>query len=114
VAGRLGYTTASLFYYVKGGGAWMNADYRMAAAGAASGTVAINSTRGGMMIGAGVEYLLTPQWSAKLEYAFLDFDKNSYFFGFPTIGTTTADTQVHEIKFGANYHLMPGTLPGGF
>jgi opacity protein-like surface antigen len=114
VAGRLGYTTGKLFYYVKGGGAWMNADYRMVAAGAVAGAVAINSTRGGMMIGAGAEYLLTPQWSTKFEYAFLDFANNSYFFGFPAIGLATANTQVHEIKVGANYHLMPGTLAGGF
>jgi opacity protein-like surface antigen len=107
VAGRLGYTTGNLFYYVKGGGAWMNADYRMVTAGAISGIFATNSTRGGMMIGAGAEYSVTPQWSAKFEYAFLDFSDGNFF-------GATASTQVHEIKVGVNYHLAPGTLVAGF
>jgi outer membrane immunogenic protein len=114
VAGRLGYTMGRWFYYVKGGGAWMNADYQMMTAGAIPGGVTINNTRGGMMIGFGAEYMLTPQWSAKGEYAFLDFANQSYGFGIPVFGGTTANTQVHEIKVGVNYHVAPGTLIGGF
>jgi opacity protein-like surface antigen len=114
VTGRLGYAMGNWLYYVKGGGAWMNADYRMVTAGAFPGAFAINSTRSGMMIGFGAEYMLTPQWSAKFEYAFLDFGKQSNSFGIPVVGPTTADTQIHEVKVGVNYHVMPGTLIAGF
>jgi opacity protein-like surface antigen len=55
----------------------------------------------------GTAYAVTPQWSAKFEYAFLDFSDGNFF-------GTTASTQVHEVKVGVNYHLAPGTLVGGF
>ena len=114
VAGRVGTTMGPWFYCVKGGVAWMNADYQMVTAAAIPGGVTINSTRSGLMIGVGAEYMLTPRWSAKGEYAFLDFGNQSYGFGIPVFGGTTVNTQVHEIKVGVNYHVVPGTLIGGF
>jgi outer membrane autotransporter protein len=99
--GRLGYVMGSWLLYAKGGAAWMNADYSVA-------PFSINLARGGWNIGAGAEFMLAPQWSAKAEYNFLDFGKDSLVF--PLAGTV--DTQVHEFKVGVNYHWVPGTLFG--
>jgi len=114
VAGRLGYTMGPWLFYAKGGGAWMNADYRMAAMGFVAGISPINTTRDGVTIGGGAEYMLSPQWSAKVEYSYLDFGTRGYSFAVPVFGPSTIHTRVNEVKFGMNYHWMPGMIMGGF
>jgi outer membrane autotransporter protein len=113
--GRLGYVQGAWLYYVKGGGAWMNADYRLVVNSGLGGAASISPNRNGWTIGAGAEYMLSPQWSAKLEYSYLDFGRNTYGFAIPGGGAgLTFNTQVHEVKVGANYHWAPGTLSGQF
>ena len=105
--GRVGYVINDwMVLYAKGGAAWINADYSLAASGPFGGG-SVNDTRGGIAVGLGAEWMFAPGWSGKLEYAFLDFSDGNFF-------GATASTQVHEIKIGANYHLAPGTLVGGF
>jgi opacity protein-like surface antigen len=114
VAGRLGYTLGPWLFYAKGGGAWMNADYHMVAQGFNTGMSAINTTRTGVTIGGGAEYMLSPRWSAKVEYAYFDFGTRSYNFTVPVFGPSTVHTRVNEVKFGMNYHWLPGMIMGGF
>jgi len=97
--------------YAKGGAAWMNADYALTAAGAGVmiGPASVKATREGWTVGGGLEAYFAPNWSAKLEYDFLDFGNYSY--GFPVTGTAISfNTQVHEFKLGVNYHLLPGAF----
>jgi outer membrane autotransporter protein len=108
--GRLGYVMGGWLLYMKGGVAWMNADYNLTAAG--GGPVfgaSINTTRVGWNIGAGAEFMIAPQWTAKAEYNYLDFGSDNFNFG---IAGATINTQVHEFKVGLNYHWLPGTLFG--
>ena len=101
LAGRLGWlVTPQWLLYVKGGAAWadVSADY-LGPASTASGS----DTPVGWALGGGVEYMFTQQWSAKLEYLYLDFD--------PTItacGGLCVDAilvEVHTLKAGVNYHF---------
>jgi outer membrane immunogenic protein len=108
LTGRLGYVQNNWMLYVKGGAAWMNADYSVTAPGFAA---ASNVTRAGWTIGAGAEYMIMPNWTAKLEYDYLDFGNDGVNLG---LAGANFDTQVHQIKLGVNYHLMPGTLFGRF
>ena len=59
------------------------------------------TTRAGWTVGAGVEYAFAPQWSAKLEYNYMDFGTQAVSFapGF----STDIDQQIHAVKFGINY-----------
>jgi outer membrane immunogenic protein len=82
-------------WYVKGGAAWADAEYTLAGVGA------VSDTRVGWTLGTGVEWALAPQWSAKLEYNYLDFGKDNYTLGTPF----EIDTQVHLIKAGINYRF---------
>ncbi len=102
--GRLGYVQNNWMFFVKGGAAWINADYSVAATGLAA---ASNVTRDGWTIGAGAEYMIAPNWSAKIEYDYLDFGNSGV-----NLGPAGAnfDTQVQEAKVGLNYYFMPGTL----
>jgi opacity protein-like surface antigen len=108
--GRVGYVISDWVLYAKGGAAWINADYSLAASGPFGGG-SVNSTRGGYALGSGAEWMFGPGWSTKLEYDYLGFDSNSYAFG--GVGTTI-NTHVQLIKVGVNYHLQPGAFFGWF
>jgi outer membrane immunogenic protein len=110
--GRLGFAASNMLIYVKGGGAWM--DVRYSAAALAGGVViigpaTIDDTRAGWTVGAGLEYGLTPNWSAKIEYGYLDFGSKTYTFTAPGATATAAiDSQYHVIKGGINYRFSWG------
>jgi opacity protein-like surface antigen len=109
VNGRLGYVMGPLLVFAKGGGAWINADYQFSVTN--SGVIAassVNSTRSGWNAGVGLEYLLSPRWSAKAEYDYLDFGSTTVGLATPLGNGATFKTQVNEVKIGLNYHF------GGF
>jgi opacity protein-like surface antigen len=110
IDGRLGYVMGPVLIYARGGAAWMNADYALTAAGAITGLSSVKATRDGWTIGGGLEAFIMPNWSAKLEYDYLDFGNYSYSFP-PVTGTAFGfKTEVHEVKVGMNYHLLPGAF----
>jgi len=126
ISGRVGYAFDRLLIYGKAGGAWANSQYSVftnttftVGNGAPppvtvpSGTMVDAATvnRFGFMLGAGVEYALTPQLSVKAEYEYLDFGRQRI-----TVVPTTAvvspfdedirqRVQIAEIAF--NYKLDP-------
>jgi outer membrane autotransporter protein len=111
--GRLGWIQGAWLLYVKGGVAWMNADYTMTAAGGGFAFAnSTNITRVGWNVGVGAEYQIMPQWTAKVEYNYLDFGSDNVNFAVPVFGGSNINTQVHEFKVGVNYHWIPGTLFG--
>jgi opacity protein-like surface antigen len=114
---RLGYVDGPLLIYAKGGAAWMNARYMLnfqtgypvclsnPLCSGVSSTAFVSNTRPGWTIGTGIEYLLSPKWSAKAEYAFLDFGPHTVGTNVLVPGTSlAAETRVHELKAGVNYH----------
>jgi outer membrane immunogenic protein len=109
--------------YVKGGVAWADTDYHVDFLG--TNFLNASSTRTGAMVGAGVEHAFAPNWSAKLEYNFMDFDTDNLGFGFGTCSQDTRLTSIradvcrtgikadvtqkmHLIKFGLNYRFWGG------
>jgi outer membrane immunogenic protein len=93
-AARVGYAWDNWLWYVKGGGAWLDADYSF-------GGTRVGDTRSGWLVGTGLEWGLGPNWSGKLEYNYMDFGSDT--FGFPA--AVNVDTQVHAIKAGLNYRF---------
>ena len=97
--GRFGYSLGQWLPYVTGGGAWGNV-YVANAAGSQSGT------KGGWTLGGGVEYAFLGNWSAKLEYLYVDL-------GDATCGRATcfiaSDATVHftsnVFRAGVNYRF---------
>lgn len=96
LTGRLGYAWDSWMWYVKGGAAWADTEYTLLGFGTAS------DTRVGWTIGTGLEWAIAPNWSAKLEYNYLDFSNDSFAF---VGGPVDVDTQVHLVKLGLNYRF---------
>lgn len=108
---RVGWTNNNWLFYAKFGPAWMNADYALTvtAGGAAAGS-SFNATRPGFAVGVGAEYAFAPQWSAKVEYEFLDFGTDNFAYASVVGIPVGINTQVHEVKVGVNYHFTPRGL----
>jgi outer membrane immunogenic protein len=70
VAARFGVAANNVLYYGKAGGGWANNSATLTNLNNGSQAGSSN-TNGGWLLGAGVEYALAPQWSAKLEYDYL-------------------------------------------
>jgi outer membrane immunogenic protein len=114
LAARAGFTVDRALMYVKGGVAWAKSDYSIALnlPGLAISS-AVSDTRVGFMWGAGVEYAFAQNWSAKIEYNYMDFRNESYNFpftvnvGIPVTVNAHADIEqkLHLIKFGVNYRF---------
>lgn len=81
---RLGYTWDRTMLYGTGGFAWNR-----------SSVLGFHDTDTGYALGAGIEWAFAPNWSAKVEYMFYDFDNN----------TTFGDTQISTVKLGLNYRF---------
>lgn len=100
LTGRVGLAFDRWLVYGKGGVAWARDKYDTNFY-TFPGTVELSDTRVGWTAGAGVEYAFAPQWSAKLEYNYMDFGSQNVSF---TPGTSTdIDQQIHAVKFGINY-----------
>jgi outer membrane immunogenic protein len=123
LAGRIGGTIDHALFYVTGGGAWAGDEYTFSnsGAGVVAGSVnvppvTIKDTRLGWMIGAGVEYAFSPNWSARIEYDYLDFGTRHYQFFSPTTAglpiPVTYDLditqRIHLVKLGLNYRFTLG------
>lgn len=97
---RVGYAVDNWLWYVKGGAAWLDADYTVAG-------VTQGDTRTGWTVGTGLEWALGPNWSAKIEYNYLDFGSERI----TTPLAVDADTQAHLVKLGLNYRFDWGKGP---
>lgn len=107
VSGRIGYAANDWLFYAKGGGAWMHVQYIQDLLGAAGtvGSQTLNVNRSGFVAGGGIEYALTENLSARLEYDFYDFGTQTYnqFTATPVNNTS----YLHTLTFGLNYRFTP-------
>jgi outer membrane immunogenic protein len=111
LTGRVGLAFDRWLVYGKGGVAWSGDRYSTNRY-TFPGSVEISDTRWGWTAGAGVEYAFAPQWSAKLEYNFMDFGTRTYSFAPGT--TTDIDQQIHAVKLGVNYKFGGGPSAGRY
>ena len=107
IAGRVGYTFGNLLVYGTGGFAYDRDRLTTT-------TTDDNNYfwRPGYMVGGGAEVLLTANLSAKLEYAFFDFDRaNTYL---PDAGETyNSDLRFQTVRLGLNYHFNDNPVAPG-
>ena len=102
-AARFGYAFDRWLVYGKVGGAWAHASATVTTGinGMTFGSISLDQTASGFLLGVGTEYAWGNNWSAKLEYNMLDFGNDNPF----------ADTTFHIFKAGINYRFGG---PGGF
>ena len=126
ITGRVGVVTVDrALIYLKGGVAWEGSNFSVGNSITAGGTtLAANAsgsgTQTGGLLGMGVEYAFLPNWSAKIEYNYIDYGTRSFNSSISTnsgfAGTGLAalsGVQVpvsiteneHIIKAGVNYRF---------
>lgn len=109
LAGRVGIAFDRTLLYVKGGFAWADEEHWMSYIGGLQATDKFSDTRTGWMVGVGVEHAFWANWSAKLEYNFMDFGTDRHAqtcFGTGVIcNDFDVDQQIHVVKFGINYRF---------
>jgi outer membrane immunogenic protein len=120
LTGRLGITVDHALIYVKGGGADAHFNYTATSTSpnivpiAAPPAITFGENRLGGTAGFGVEYAFWNNWSAKLEYDYMDFGTKSFtFVGTPCDGTpvlTCIDNEsvrqtVQVVRAGVNYRF---------
>lgn len=102
ITGRAGilFGPGALFY-VKAGWAFFTGDVRLSDP---SGTVNMDSNSfTGWTVGAGVEYMVAPDWTVKLEYQYIDLSNDGGNLG----STIAADT----FKIGFNWYVHSVPVP---
>jgi high affinity Mn2+ porin len=104
VRGRIGYAFGPWMPYATGGFAWghshVNLNDSAGEVFAAPGKIQTGWTAGG-----GVEFAVSENWSAKLEYDYIDLSRQTYdlsSFGLPGVAV---DPKVHLVKLGLNYRI---------
>jgi outer membrane immunogenic protein len=116
LAARIGYDFNRLLAYVKAGGAWVHEDFRQTAltAGARCTVPCTASNTGtGWMVGGGLEYAWTRNWSVKVEYSYMSFDTKVL-----TDVTNGVEHNIfnetrvlQDVKLGLNYRFDWGPSP---
>jgi outer membrane immunogenic protein len=108
-AGRIGYAFDRALIYAKGGAAWIKDSYAIIDLGIIEGIA--QETRTGWLAGAGVEYAFWQNWSARLEYNYMDFGTRRVNFIDPGAPAGTPTTpfdirqRVQTLTLGVNYRF---------
>ena len=102
--GRIGYAHGIWMPYLTGGFAWGHTHININ-----DDPTTIASRFGdyqtGWTAGAGIEFAVSGNWSAKVEYEYVDLSRRMYDlsdFGLPAVNV---DPRIHLVKFGMNYRL---------
>ena len=107
IAARFGYTWDRSLAYFKGGAAWGRFSYDdfVTLGGALNGSG--SSTSWGYTLGGGYEYAFAPNWSAKIEYSYMDFGSRNVSFNGGVAGAYVQGItdRVQAVKVGVNYRF---------
>ena len=107
VTGRLGYSFGPTLLYAKGGYAWKDNNNLTASLAGVPVAVIGGSNNDGYTVGAGLEYMFAPSWSAKIEYQYYNFGSTTFLTAGNAFGTRITDDE-HTVKGGINYRFNWG------
>lgn len=112
VTGRLGYTWGPALLYAKGGYAWRENTLGVSVGGAPVAFATDGNHKDGYTVGAGLEYMFAPNWSAKAEYQYYNFGNTTFTAGPADIVGVRSREDEHTVKLGVNYRFGWGGPPG--
>ena len=119
VAPRVGVAWDRALLYAKGGAAWVHDDHSLSIATSGLTTFTVDETRWGWMVGAGIEYAFAQNWSAKVEYNYMDFGTERILFNpnGAVPGLLPFDDDIRQriqtVKVGLNYKFDWGAPLAG-
>jgi outer membrane immunogenic protein len=115
IAARFGFAADRALFYGKAGGGWVGTNNltvtNLATGGVLTGTN--SQSRSGFLLGAGVEYAITNNWTIKAEYDYLGVGNRTFVVpvGSPFLAGdtfTSRSRNVQEFKVGFNYLFNMG------
>ena len=99
IAGRFGYAMNNWLFYAKGGGGW--AQNSATVTNVTQGlSVGNTNTNAGWLVGGGIEYGLTPNWTMKAEYDYLGLNNWNIDVGAERF---SVKRQINMFTVGLNY-----------
>jgi high affinity Mn2+ porin len=101
VRGRIGYAFDRLLPYATFGFAW---GHTHAEINDGSGAI-IGHYQPGWTAGLGLEFAVSGNWSAKLEYDYVDLSRQRYDLSGFGLANVNVDPRIHLAKIGLNYHF---------
>ncbi len=108
VTGRFGYTWGPGLLYVKGGYAYSDNNETVTLGGVPVAFAIDGNHRDGYTVGAGLEYMFAPSWSAKVEYQYYNFGSAASLPRPPLVPFGSFTTDDHTVKAGLNYRFNWG------
>ncbi|WKA29301.1 outer membrane protein [Bradyrhizobium roseum] len=105
VTARLGYTWGPGLLYVKGGYAYSDNNERVTLAGAPIPFLLNGNHSNGWTVGAGLEYMVAPNWAVKGEYMYYDFGTARFASPVALAPFGSFRTDDHTLKLGVNYRF---------
>ena len=112
--GRIGYAMWDRWLpYFTGGLAYGGRSASGAATGSRTGVYSADDTVVGWAIGVGIDYAITPAWTARLEYLHISLDDftPTYSLGGGTLTVSYGRLDNDIIRGALNYRFMPGGFP---
>ena len=101
IAGRIGLALERTLVYVKVGGGWVRNEASITQLTTGTSVSAAN-TSGAWLVGAGFEYALAPNWTAKFEYDFVGLSDKT-FPGFVGTRGFELERDIQQVKVGINF-----------
>jgi outer membrane immunogenic protein len=110
VTGRVGYSFGAALLYAKGGYAFRgdSDNIHVTTGGVPQAFTTDGNHQDGYTVGAGLEYMFAPSWSAKIEYQYYNFGSSTFTSGPADVVGTRFTDDVHTVKAGINYRFNWG------
>jgi high affinity Mn2+ porin len=108
VRGRIGYAIGTWMPYLTGGLAWGHTHININSDPAGAGSDIISSVghyQPGWTAGLGVEFAVSGNWSAKLEYDYVELSRRMYDLSGFLLPGINVDPRISFAKIGLNYHF---------
>jgi outer membrane immunogenic protein len=103
--GRIGYAWNNAMLYAKGGAAVANDKYNYYPTATGIDTGTASETRWGGVVGVGLEYGFTPNWSVAIEYDHLFLGSRTITFASPTTTVDSISQKVDMVTARINYRF---------
>jgi outer membrane immunogenic protein len=105
ITSRIGYTWGPGMFYVKGGYAFSNNNETVTLASVPILFATTDDHTNGYTVGAGLEYMFAPNWSAKAEYQYYNFGSARFTAPAAMVPFGSFTTDDHVVKAGVNYRF---------
>lgn len=107
VRGRIGYAFGRSMPFVTGGFAWGHTHININDDPASGGGIisSVGHYQPGWTAGLGLEFAVSGNWTAKLEYDYVDLARQTYDLGGFGLSGVNVDPRIHLAKVGLNYQF---------